>query len=136
MLAVDKTDIFVIVILIQVTVCLFLLFANISNLYTTMELVCTPLLWRGSIIIMLLIILALSYVSEEIVIENITLWNFLKRLTNYRSKSPYKQLQRLLSKDSEWPPLNQKEVAIPTDIKLTSELGDYVNPSFEINENL
>ncbi|XP_069583263.1 probable cation-transporting ATPase 13A4 [Ranitomeya imitator] len=127
--------IFVIVILVQFAVCLFLLFANISNLYRAMELVCTPLLWRGSIIIMLLIILALSYVSEETLIENIKLWNLLKRLTNYRSKSPYKKLQRLLSKDPDWPPLNHKEVAIPTDIALTSELGDYVNPSFEINEN-
>ncbi|XP_077146450.1 putative cation-transporting ATPase 13A4 [Ranitomeya variabilis] len=127
--------IFVIVILVQFAVCLFLLFANISNLYTAMELVCTPLLWRGSIIIMLLIIVALSYVSEETLIENIKLWNLLKRLTNYRSKSPYKKLQRLLSKDPDWPPLNHKEVAIPTDIALTSELGDYVNPSFEINEN-
>lgn len=127
--------IFVIVILVQFTVCLFLLFANISNLYTAMELVCTPLLWRGSIIIMLLIILAFSYVSEETIIENITLWNLMKRLTNYNSKSPYKKLQRLLSKDSEWPPLNHKEVAIPTDIALTTELGDYVNPTFEINES-
>lgn len=59
----------------------------------------------------------------------------MKRLTNYNSKSPYKKLQRLLSKDSEWPPLNHKEVAIPTDIALTSELGDYVNPTFEINES-
>ncbi|XP_073434762.1 probable cation-transporting ATPase 13A4 [Dendrobates tinctorius] len=127
--------IFVIVILVQFAVCLFLLFANISNLYRAMELVCTPLLWRGSIIIMLLIILALSYVSEETLIENIKLWNLLKRLTNYKSKSPYKKLRRLLSKDPDWPPLNHKEVAIPTDIALTSELGDYVNPSFEINEN-
>ncbi|XP_073531172.1 probable cation-transporting ATPase 13A4 [Phyllobates terribilis] len=128
--------IFVIVILVQFAVCLFLLFANISKLYTAMEIVCTPLLWRGSIIIMLLIILALSYVSEETLIDNIKLWNLLKRLTNYRSKSPYKKLQRLLSKDPDWPPLNHKEVAIPTDLTLTSELGDYVNPSFEINENL
>ncbi|KAG8581493.1 hypothetical protein GDO81_007684 [Engystomops pustulosus] len=128
--------IFVIVILVQFAVCLFLLFANISNLYTAMELVCTPLLWRGSIIIMLLIILALSYVSEETLIENRTLWNLLKRLSNYRSKSPYKKIQRSLSKDPEWPPLNHKDVALPTDITLSSELGDYVNPSFENNENL
>ncbi|KAM3931813.1 putative cation-transporting ATPase 13A4 [Leptodactylus fuscus] len=128
--------IFVIVIVIQFIVCLFLLFAHISNLYTAMELVCTPLLWRGAIIIMLLIILALSYVSEETLIENRNLWNLMKRITNYRSKSPYKKIQHLLSNDSEWPPLNRKEVTIPTDITLTSELGDYVNPSFEINEKL
>ncbi|XP_075720181.1 putative cation-transporting ATPase 13A4 [Rhinoderma darwinii] len=128
--------IFVVVILVQVAVSLFLLFANISNLYTAMELVCTPLLWRGSIIIMLLIILSLSYVSEETLIESRTLWNLLKSLTNYRSKSPYKKLQRLLSKDSDWPPLNHTELAIPTDVAITSELGDYVNPSFENNEKL
>ncbi|KAG9493960.1 hypothetical protein GDO78_001695 [Eleutherodactylus coqui] len=128
--------IFVIVILVQVAVCLFLLFANISNLYRAMELVCTPLLWRGSIIIMLLIILALSYASEEMLIENRTLWNSMKRLTNYRSKSPYKKLQHLLSKDSDWPPLSHKEVALPTDKAQKSELGDYVNPSFEISESV
>ncbi|XP_040284277.1 probable cation-transporting ATPase 13A4 [Bufo bufo] len=127
---------FVIVILVQVVVCLFLLFANISNLYIAMELVCTPLLWRGCIIIMLLIVLALSYFSEEIIIENRKVWNLLKHLTNYRSKSPYKKLQHSLSKDSEWPPLSSKEVAMTTDKALRSELGDYVNPSFQNNEDL
>ncbi|XP_069812812.1 probable cation-transporting ATPase 13A4 [Dendropsophus ebraccatus] len=131
-----KNYLFVIVILVQFAVCLFFLFANISNLYTAMELVCTPLLWRGSLIIMLLIILALSYVSEETLIENVKLWNLLKHLTHYRSKSPYKKLQYQLSKDSEWPPLNHKEVSIPKDLAITSDRGDYVNPSFEMDENV
>ncbi|XP_056421370.1 probable cation-transporting ATPase 13A4 [Hyla sarda] len=128
--------IFVIVLLVQFAVCIFFLFANISNLYQALELVCTPLLWRGSIVIMLLIILGVSYVCEETLIENITIWNLLKRLTNYRSKSLYKKLQHLLSRDAEWPPLNHKEVSIPTDITLTSEQGEYVNPGFEIDENV
>ncbi|XP_072264322.1 probable cation-transporting ATPase 13A4, partial [Pyxicephalus adspersus] len=71
--------IFVIVILIQLAVCIFLLFANITNLYLAMELVCTPLIWRGSIIIMLIIIFILSYATEEVIIENRTLWDKLKR---------------------------------------------------------
>ncbi|XP_063772481.1 probable cation-transporting ATPase 13A4 [Pseudophryne corroboree] len=128
--------IFVITILIQFSVCLFLLFANIAKLYVAMELVCTPLLWRGSIIIMLLIVLTVSYVSEEFIIENRALWNFLKQLTRYRSKSPYKKLQHLLAQNPEWPPINRKDYAIPTDLALTSEMGDYINPTFEITEHV
>ncbi|XP_075058370.1 putative cation-transporting ATPase 13A4 [Mixophyes fleayi] len=130
-----RNYIFVATILIQFAVCLFLLFANIARLYIAMELVCTPLLWRGSIIIMLLIILAISYFSEEVIIENRALWNLVKRLTRYRSKSPYKKLQHLLAKDSEWPPCNRKDHAIPTDLALTSEMGDYINPTFENTEH-
>ncbi|KAM5163820.1 putative cation-transporting ATPase 13A4 [Mantella aurantiaca] len=127
---------FLIVILVQLAVCIFLLFANITNLYITMELVCTPSIWRGSIIIMLLIVLGLSCTAEELAIENRTLWDQLKRLTRYKSKSLYKKIRRSLAKDSDWPPKNRKDNAIPTGIALTSEMGDYVNPTFEINENL
>ncbi|XP_018422483.1 PREDICTED: probable cation-transporting ATPase 13A4 [Nanorana parkeri] len=127
---------FVIVLLIQLGVCIFLLFANITDLYNRMELVCTPLIWRGSIIIMLLIILFLSSVTEVAVIENRALWDILKRLTRYKSKSPYKKIRRALAKDSDWPPTNRKDHAIPTDLALTSEMGDYINPTFEINEKL
>ncbi|XP_053314968.1 probable cation-transporting ATPase 13A4 [Spea bombifrons] len=126
--------IFMIVISVQIAVCLFLLFAHIENLYIVMELVCTPVIWRWSMVIMLLIILALSYITEEAVIENQTLWNWLKEKFQYRSKSPYKKLQRLLAKDSEWPPLNRKDHAAPVGLLLTSTMGDYVNPSFENNE--
>lgn len=127
---------FVIVILVQLIVCIFLLFANISHLYVVMELVCTPLIWRGSIIIMLLIILGLSYATEAFVIENRMLWDIIKRLTQYKSKSPYKKIRRTLAKDSEWPPMNKKNNAVPTDLALASEMGDYINPSFELNEKL
>ncbi|KAM8953106.1 putative cation-transporting ATPase 13A4 [Pelodytes ibericus] len=127
--------IFMIVISVQTAICLFLLFADIDKLYTTMELVCTPFLWRGAIVIMLLIVLALSYISEEAIIENRALWNLMKRLFRYRSKSPYKKLQRLLAKESKWPPVNRKDHAAPTTLLQASEKGDYVNPGFESNEN-
>ncbi|KAM9317089.1 putative cation-transporting ATPase 13A4 [Gastrophryne carolinensis] len=128
--------IFVIVILIQLAVCIFFLFANITNLYIAMELVCTPLIWRGAIIIMLLIMLVLSGVVEEGIVENRTLWDLMKRLTRYKSKTPYKKLQRALVRDSDWPPANKKDYAIPSDVVLTTEMGDYANPSFNFNEEL
>ncbi|XP_053566194.1 probable cation-transporting ATPase 13A4 isoform X2 [Bombina bombina] len=126
--------IFVIVILVQTAVCLFMLFADIQNLYIAMELVCTPLIWRGSIVIMLLIVLVISYILEEAIIENRRLWNMLKRLFKYRSKSPYKKLQYLLAKDSDWPALNRKDHADSVTLDMISQKGVYINPAFESNE--
>ncbi|XP_063298843.1 probable cation-transporting ATPase 13A4 isoform X1 [Pelobates fuscus] len=127
--------IFVIVILFQMAVCLFLLFADIENLYTAMELVCTPILWRGAIIIILLIAFVISYITEETIIENRALWNMLKRLFRYQSKSPYKKLQRLLATEEDWPPVNRKDHSLPTNFVQNSKMGEYVNPTFESNEN-
>ncbi|KAM4771313.1 putative cation-transporting ATPase 13A4 [Rhinophrynus dorsalis] len=127
--------IFVIVIVVQFAVCLFFLFADIKNLYIAMDLVCTPLLWRGSIIIMLIITLALSYFAEEAIIENRALWKLLKKVFQYRSKSPYKKLQHLLKEDADWPPLNKKDYAASSDMKLMGEEGYYANPAFESNED-
>ncbi|KAM4693462.1 putative cation-transporting ATPase 13A4 [Discoglossus pictus] len=127
--------IFLLVLFIQTAVCLFFVFADIENLYIAMDLVCTPLLWRGAIIIMLLITLIISYVIEEFIIENIVLWNQLKRLFRYKSNSPYKKLQDLLSKDTEWPPCDKKDYATSTCLEMTNGNGVYTNPAFESHEN-
>ncbi|KAG8445133.1 hypothetical protein GDO86_010049, partial [Hymenochirus boettgeri] len=128
--------IFVIVISVQFAVCLFFLFADIQNLYKAMELVCTPVMWRGAILIMLTITLILSFSAEEAIIENRMLWKTLKKLYRYQSKSPYKKLMRLLKKDPEWPPLNRKDYAEnPEAVNLNMGNGYYVNPTFESHEN-
>ncbi|XP_068137267.1 probable cation-transporting ATPase 13A4 [Hyperolius riggenbachi] len=128
--------IFVIVLVVQLAVCIFMLFADITKLYIAMELVCTPLIWRGAIVIMLLIIAALSFGTEECITENRKLWDVMKKLTHYKSKSLYKKLQRSLAGDPEWPPLNRKDNALPTNVPMLSEMGDYANPTFESNEML
>ncbi|KAE8603788.1 hypothetical protein XENTR_v10014466 [Xenopus tropicalis] len=126
--------IFILVIAVQFAVCLFFLFADIQNLYKALDLVCTPLIWRGAILIMLLITLAVSYIAEEAIVENRALWNAMKKLFHYKSKSPYKRLQRLLKKDPEWPPLDRKDCAAQGNAALNGEKGYYVNPTFESNE--
>ncbi|XP_074046718.1 putative cation-transporting ATPase 13A5 isoform X3 [Macrotis lagotis] len=58
--------IFVLVLGIQMGVCIFLLFANIPELYQRMDLVCTPTLWRVYLVIMLAVNLILSLIVEEV----------------------------------------------------------------------
>ncbi|XP_066458088.1 probable cation-transporting ATPase 13A4 [Eleutherodactylus coqui] len=102
-----------IMIILQVAAYLFLLFADIGALYTTMELVCTPYYWRVNILIMVLVLFMVSYIAEMWFIENRKLWLWIKRRFNYKSKSQYRQLQRKLQKDPEWPPQNRTDYAAP-----------------------
>lgn len=100
--------------IVQVTVYVFVLFADIEDMYTVLELVCTPYYWRVNIFIMMVVLFIMSYLGEEFFIENRKLWLWLKRIFNYKSKSQYRKLQRKLQKDSEWPPKNRTDFAIQT----------------------
>ncbi|XP_018423131.1 PREDICTED: probable cation-transporting ATPase 13A4 isoform X1 [Nanorana parkeri] len=100
--------------IVQVTVYVFVLFADIETMYTTLELVCTPYYWRVNIFIMMFVLFVMSYLGEEWFIENRKLWLWIKRIFNYKSKSQYRKLQRKLQKDSEWPPKNRTDYAIQT----------------------
>ncbi|XP_038605005.1 probable cation-transporting ATPase 13A4 [Tachyglossus aculeatus] len=123
--------IFLLVLGIQLGVCIFLLFADIPDLYDRMDLVCTPILWRLYITIMLVVNFAVSLIFEKVVVENRGLWILLKRCFGYQSKSQYRKWQRALANDPSWPPLNKTFFSnMPED----DEDVSYSNPVFESNE--
>ncbi|XP_072474978.1 probable cation-transporting ATPase 13A4 isoform X2 [Notamacropus eugenii] len=123
--------IFVIVLVIQMGTCIFLLFANIPDLYQRMDLVCTPTLWRIYLIVMLAVNLILSLIVEEVIIENRALWLLIKRSFGFQSKSLYRKWQKVVTSDPAWPPLNQTSYSD----QLQSASGvSYSNPVFESHE--
>nr|XP_044627251.1 probable cation-transporting ATPase 13A4 isoform X5 [Equus asinus] len=123
--------IFVLVLVIQLGVCLFILFADIPELYRRLDLLCTPVLWRVYLIIMLGSNFIVSFVVEEAIIENRALWMAIKRCFGYQSKSQYRIWQRALANDPSWPPINQTSYShIPGCGREVS----YSNPVFESNE--
>ncbi|KAG6931903.1 ATPase 13A5, partial [Chelydra serpentina] len=67
-------DIFSVLLLIQLGISLFLLFADISAVYTGMLLLCTPTIWRVYILIMLLVTFCVSFFVEDVVLQNRHLW--------------------------------------------------------------
>ncbi|GAB1300173.1 Cation-transporting ATPase [Apodemus speciosus] len=108
-------------------VCLFILFADIPELHRRLDLLCTPVLWRVYILIMISSNFVVSLAVEKAIIENRALWIAVKRCFGYQSKSQYRIWQRNLANDSSWPPLNQTSYS---DIQGVS----YSNPVFESNE--
>ncbi|KAF6384389.1 ATPase 13A4 [Rhinolophus ferrumequinum] len=126
-----KNYIFVLVLVIQLAVCLFILFADIPDLYRRFDLLCTPVLWRVCIVIMLSCNFIVSFVVEEAIIENRALWMIIKRCFGYRSKSQYRIWQRALANDPSWPPLNQVS---SSDLPGCGRGVSYSNPVFESNE--
>ncbi|NXJ65399.1 AT134 ATPase, partial [Rostratula benghalensis] len=127
--------VFVLVLIVQLGVCLFLVFADIEDLYSKMDLVCTPTTWRISMVIMLAVTLAVSFLVEEAVIENRPLWLLLKKTFRYHSKSEYKRLQRVLKQDSAWPPLNETFFSDSVTISVEGNMGGHNNPTFDSNED-
>ncbi|XP_006873203.1 PREDICTED: probable cation-transporting ATPase 13A4 [Chrysochloris asiatica] len=126
-----KNYIFVLVLVIQMSLCLFILFADIPDLYWRLDLLCTPVLWRVYIVIMLSSNFFVSLVVEEAIIENRALWMVIKRCFGYHSKSQYRIWQRVLAKDPSWPPLNQTSYC---DMPGCGRGVSYSNPVFESNE--
>ncbi|NXX85767.1 AT134 ATPase, partial [Urocolius indicus] len=127
--------VFVLVLIVQLGVCLFLMFADIDALYSKMDLVCTPTIWRISMVIMLAVTLAVSFLVEEAIIENRSLWLLLKKTFQYHSKSRYKRLQRALELDSAWPPLNETTFSDSVAISVEGNMGGHNNPTFDSNED-
>ncbi|XP_036300976.1 probable cation-transporting ATPase 13A4 isoform X2 [Pipistrellus kuhlii] len=126
-----KNYIFVLVLIVQLAVCLFLLFADIPDLYRRLDLLCTPVLWRGCIVIMLSCNFIVSLFVEEAIIENRALWMMIKRYFGYQSKSQYRIWHRALANDPTWPPLDQMS---PSDLPECGRDVSYSNPVFESNE--
>ncbi|KAM9317144.1 putative cation-transporting ATPase 13A4 [Gastrophryne carolinensis] len=100
--------------LVQLAVYVFVLFADIKSMYIALELVCVPYYWRVNIFIMIIVLFIMSYLAEEWFIENRNLWLWIKKVFNYKSKSQYRKLQRRLQKNPEWPPQNRTDYAIQT----------------------
>ncbi|XP_053566201.1 probable cation-transporting ATPase 13A4 [Bombina bombina] len=98
-------------IILQLASYLFIIFADIEDLYITLELVCTPYYWRIYIIIMVLITFIISYAAEEGFTENRKLWLWIKKKCNHQSKSQYRKLQKALENDPDWPPQNRTDYA-------------------------
>ncbi|KAM9378812.1 putative cation-transporting ATPase 13A4 [Phaethornis superciliosus] len=130
-----RNYVFILVLTGQLGVCLFLVFADIDDLYSKMDLVCTPTTWRISMVIMLAVTLAVSILVEETVIENRSLWLLLKRTFGYHSKSHYKTLQRVLEQDLAWPPLNETFFSDSVTISVEGNMGGQNNPAFDSNED-
>ncbi|KAM9230927.1 putative cation-transporting ATPase 13A4 [Leptosomus discolor] len=127
--------VFILVLIGQLGICLFLVFADIDDLYSKMDLVCTPTTWRISMVIMLAVTFAVSFVVEEAIIENRPLWLLLKKTFRYHSKRHYKRLQRVLEQDSAWPPLNKTFFSDSVAISVEGSMGGHSNPTFDSNED-
>ncbi|XP_063775692.1 probable cation-transporting ATPase 13A4 [Pseudophryne corroboree] len=122
---------FTIVLVIQLGVCIFLLFADIKSIYSVMEIVCIPTSWRITLLIILVITVAVSVLAEEWIIENRKLWLLLKKCFNYKSRSQYRKIIRTVEMDQNWPPLNQRFRTKPV-IRHTNEKTEvYSNPAYE-----
>ncbi|XP_063298850.1 probable cation-transporting ATPase 13A5 [Pelobates fuscus] len=113
--------------LLQVVSYIFMLFADIEAVYISMEIVCTPYDWRIFIFITMLILFIVSYTVEDWFFENRKLWLWIKRKFNYKTKSQYRKLQRILEKDQDWPPLNMTVYATKSISAMDSKMTVYSN---------
>ncbi|NXD13860.1 AT135 ATPase, partial [Nothocercus nigrocapillus] len=120
--------VFSVLLALQLGISLFLFFADIDAVYSGMEFVRTPMMWRVYVLLMLLVTFCVSLFTEDAVLQNKHLWQLLKTLFGFQSKSKYREWQRKLQKDPNWPPLDEKVFAT----KNTDEA--YINPIYEHNE--
>ncbi|MEE6501504.1 hypothetical protein FKM82_004217 [Ascaphus truei] len=122
------------VLVAQLGVCIFLLFADIENIYNVMELVCTPTSWRITILVILIITVAVSVLAEEAIIENRKLWLFLKKCFKYRSGSQYRKTIRMVEGDPNWPPVNRTYRTKAVSRHANDKTQVYSNPAYETSE--
>uniref|UniRef100_A0A8C4V611 Cation-transporting ATPase n=1 Tax=Falco tinnunculus TaxID=100819 RepID=A0A8C4V611_FALTI len=126
--------VFLLVLIGQLSICLILVFADIDDLYSKMDVSIVPrwvfFLLQFSRIFLLVLCL------QEAVIENRALWLLLKKTFRYHSKSHYKRLQRVLEQDSAWPPLNETFFSDSVAISVEGNMGGHSNPTFDSNEDV
>ncbi|KYO40009.1 putative cation-transporting ATPase 13A2 isoform A [Alligator mississippiensis] len=120
--------IFSLFLLLQLGICIFILFADIDAVYRGMELLCTPTMWRVYILITALVTFCVSFVVEDLVLQNRRLWLLIKKCFGFRSKSQYRKWQRKLATDPTWPPLQR------TDFAENGKNEIYTNPAYEHSE--
>ncbi|XP_062458995.1 probable cation-transporting ATPase 13A5 [Pezoporus occidentalis] len=117
--------VFSVLLALQLAVCLFLFFADIDAVYSGMQFLCTPLIWRVYVLLMLLVTFCVSLFTEDIILQNKHLWLLIKAWFGYQSNSQYRKWQRTLQRDPNWPPVNTEDFAA----KSTDEI--YINPTYE-----
>ncbi|XP_030071564.1 probable cation-transporting ATPase 13A4 [Microcaecilia unicolor] len=127
---------FLIVLIVSLGFSIFFIFADIKNFYTLMELVCTPTLWRVHIVIILFVHFSVSFLVEEIIVENRALWVLLKRMFRRTESSQYKRLRNTLDKDPEWPPLNKTVYCFPARGEPDGNTEGYYNPAYDGTEEI
>ncbi|TFK00935.1 Thioredoxin domain-containing protein 11 [Platysternon megacephalum] len=120
--------IFSVLLLIQLGISLFLLFADINAVYKGMLFLCTPTIWRVYILIMLFVTFCVSFFVEDVILQNRHLWLLIKKCFRFQSHSQYRKWQRKLEKDPTWPPLKRKDFAE------NSKNEIYINPIYEHDE--
>ncbi|XP_078522758.1 putative cation-transporting ATPase 13A4 [Lissotriton helveticus] len=120
---------FSLVLIGQTAMFIFLLFGDFEAYYIVTELVCLPTLWRVYLLIAVVILFFVSYGVEEGIIGNRALWDWIKKKVNYKSKSQYQKLQRLLERAPQWPPTNQTIYPDSAVTELEAEIDTYRNPA-------
>ncbi|XP_063772480.1 probable cation-transporting ATPase 13A4 [Pseudophryne corroboree] len=121
--------IFVATLIVEFTLTLFFIFANFKNMYVVLELLCTPTSWRIHMLVMLIICLVVSFVVEEFILDNRTLWLALKRCLKLKPGSNYKKLRAVLEEDTQWPPIGTTTYEESKVANGDSKV--YTNPAFE-----
>ncbi|KAM9316541.1 putative cation-transporting ATPase 13A4 [Gastrophryne carolinensis] len=117
---------FLAVLIIVATFSIFLIFADFESIYIAIELVCTPTSWRIHIIVLLAVNLVVTFL--EVILDNRALWIALKKWLKIKPESKYKQLQRTLAEDTEWPPIGK---TIYNDEMGEDHSEAYTNPSYQ-----
>ncbi|XP_066477684.1 probable cation-transporting ATPase 13A5 [Tiliqua scincoides] len=112
---------------VQLGLSLFLFFTNIDAVFKGMELLCTPIIWRIYVLVMLLVTFAVSFVVEDVILQNRHVWQQIKAWCRFRSQSQYRKWQRRLEREASWPPVNQRDFAHGSEA--------YTNPSYEHDDN-
>ncbi|XP_056215078.1 probable cation-transporting ATPase 13A5 isoform X1 [Falco biarmicus] len=117
--------VFSVLLTLQLATCLFLFLADMDAVYSAMQFLCTPVVWRVYILLMLLVTFCVSFFTEDVILQNKHLWLLLKAWFGYQSNSQYRKWQRMLQKDPSWPPVNTKDFAAK------SMEAAYINPTYE-----
>uniref|UniRef100_A0A8D0HJV4 Cation-transporting ATPase n=1 Tax=Sphenodon punctatus TaxID=8508 RepID=A0A8D0HJV4_SPHPU len=110
--------IFVILLVLQLAVCVFILFADLDGVT-----VVTSALHPAE-----QTVLKPSLFAQDGILQNRRLWLLIKACFGFQSNSQYRQWQRRLAVDPEWPPVSGKDFAEVSKNKV------YINPIYEHNE--
>ncbi|XP_069068850.1 probable cation-transporting ATPase 13A4 isoform X2 [Pleurodeles waltl] len=119
---------FLLFLMVHAALCVFFIFVDSQGVYIVMELVCTPILWRVHIILILIVAFAVLFIVEEVIIGNRDLWVRVKTHLKLQPLSRYKALRQILELEPDWPPVNK--TLYPSSLSLQIEdSGFYCNPA-------
>ncbi|XP_036099133.1 probable cation-transporting ATPase 13A5 [Molossus molossus] len=106
----------------------FILFSDFQDIYQGMEFIPTTTSWRVSILVAALIQFCVAFFVEDAILQNRELWLLIKKKFGFYSKSQYRNWQKKLAEDSNWPPTNR------TDYAGEGKNGFYLNRGYESPE--